>query len=118
MTRGEILRLGILGGLVPCPSAFVIGLIAFQWQQYAWGLILVTVFSLGLAVVLASIGLMLVRSKEYMNRKPAQHKSRLRRDLEAKLPVFGALVIALLGTAMTLLAMLRLDLFDPASFAV
>jgi ABC-type nickel/cobalt efflux system permease component RcnA len=96
----------------------VIGLIAFQWQQYAWGLILVTVFSLGLALVLASIGLMLVRSKEYLNRKPEKHKSPLRRNLEAKLPVFGALVIALLGTAMTLLALLRLDLIDPTTFAV
>ena len=118
MTRWEILRLGILGGIVPCPSAFVIGLIAFSNGWYFSGLIMVTVFSLGLAAVLATIGLLMVHSKEYLSRKRKETKSKLYRLLEAKLPVFGALVITLIGTIMVMLAMIRLQLIDVAKFTV
>ncbi|MCB9896024.1 MAG: hypothetical protein H6839_16440 [Planctomycetes bacterium] len=118
MTRMEILRLGILGGIVPCPSAFVIGLIFFSAKLYFAGLIMVIAFSFGLAVVLATIGLMLVHSKEYLNRKRKQTKSKLYRLLETKLPVFGALVITLIGTLMVVMALIRLNLIDPANFTV
>ena len=118
MTRWEILRLGILGGIVPCPSAFVIGLIAFRQQWYISGLIMVFVFSLGLAAVLSTIGLMLVHSKDYLNRKRKETKGKVYRLLEAKLPVFGALVITLIGTLMVLMALIRLNLIDPANFTV
>lgn len=118
MTRFEILRLGILGGIVPCPSAFVIGLIAFQQQWYLSGLIMVIVFSIGLAAVLAAIGLVLVQGKSYLNQRRRETKSRLYRALERKLPVFGALVIALIGGAMTLLALIRLEMIDPSTFTV
>lgn len=118
MTRWEILRLGILGGIVPCPSAFVIGLVFFSAKLYFAGLIMVIVFSLGLAVVLSTIGLLMVHSKEYLSRKRKETKSKLYRMLEAKLPVFGALVITLIGTVMVLLAMIRLQLIDVAKFTV
>lgn len=118
MTRWEILRLGILGGVIPCPSAFVIGLIAFQQQWYFSGLIMLVVFSLGLAAVLATIGLVLVQTKSYLRTKRQQTKSRLYRFLEAKLPVFGALVITLIGTLMVTFALIRLGLVDTATFTV
>ena len=68
--------------------------------------------------MLATIGLMLVHSKEYLNRKRKETRSKLYRLLEAKLPVFGALVITLIGTVMVLMAMIRLELIDPAKFTV
>ncbi|MCC6465242.1 MAG: hypothetical protein IT463_07890 [Planctomycetes bacterium] len=117
LTRAEILRLGILGGIIPCPSAFTIALIAFQWQWYFSGLLMVTVFSLGLAVVLAAIGLVLVKTKSYMNEKRS-NPGKAAAFLAAKLPAFGALVITIIGTVMTLLAMLRLGLLDFATFTV
>ncbi|MCA8934757.1 MAG: hypothetical protein KDB68_01005 [Planctomycetes bacterium] len=118
MTRWEILRLGILGGIVPCPSAFVIGLVFFSAKLYFAGLVMVIVFSLGLAAVLSTIGLLMVHSKEYLSRKRKETKSKLYRLLEAKLPVFGALVITLIGTIMVMLAMIRLQLIDVAKFTV
>ncbi len=118
MTRWEILRLGILGGIVPCPSAFVIGLIAFQQQWYFAGLVMIVVFSFGLAAVLATIGLTLVSTKDYLNKRRRETKSWLYRTLEAKLPVFGALVITLIGAAMVMLAAIRLNLIDPSKFSV
>lgn len=118
MTRWEVLRLGILGGIVPCPSAFVIALFAFQAQLYLTGLIMVIVFSLGLAVVLATIGLVLVNTKQYLNEKRRTTRSGLYLWLEAKLPVFGALMITLIGGAMVLLAAIRLGWVDPGGFSV
>jgi hypothetical protein len=38
--------------------------------------------------------------------------------LEAKLPVFGALVITIIGVAMVMLAAIRLGWIDPTKFAV
>jgi ABC-type nickel/cobalt efflux system permease component RcnA len=118
MTRWEVLRLGILGGVVPCPSAFVIGLVAFSQQLYFAGLVMILVFSLGLATVLATIGLVLVNTKAYLNEKRRSTKSRLYLALEAKLPVFGALVITVIGVAMVMLAAIRLGWIDPTKFAV
>ena len=96
----------------------MIGLIFFSAKLYFAGLVMVVVFSFGLAIVLATIGLMLVHSKEYLNRKRKETRSKLYRLLEAKLPVFGALVITLIGTVMVLMAMIRLELIDPAKFTV
>ena len=118
MTRWEILRLGILGGIIPCPSAFVIGLIALQQRWYTTGLIMVLAFSVGLAAVLTAIGLALVHGKAYMNERRKESKSKLFRLLEAKLPVFGALVITMIGVVMVMFALIRLDLIDPAKFTV
>ena len=117
MTRWEILRLGILGGVLPCPSAFVIGLLALQWQMFFSGLIAVLVFSLGLATVLATIGLMLVQSKEYLAKRSLR-RGPIARFLEAKLPVFGALVITVIGVLIVVFAMIRLDLINPTKFTV
>jgi ABC-type nickel/cobalt efflux system permease component RcnA len=118
MTRGEILWLGILGGILPCPSAFVLGLIAFQQQLYLQGLIMVIVFSVGLAVVLSAIGLVLVQTKGYLRERGKQHKGRLYRLLETKLPVLAALVIAMIGIVMVVMAAIRLELINPRSFTV
>ncbi|MEO0488641.1 MAG: sulfite exporter TauE/SafE family protein [Cyanobacteria bacterium J06659_2] len=53
----SILAIGISGGLVPCPSALVLLLSAIALHQIAYGLVLIGGFSLGLASVLASLGL-------------------------------------------------------------
>lgn len=96
----------------------MIGLIAFQQQWYLSGLVMIVVFSLGLATVLATIGLVLVNTKAYLNEKRRTTKSRVYRVLEARLPVFGALVITLIGAAMVMLSVIRLGWIDPSNFTV
>lgn len=118
LTRGEILRLGILGGIIPCPSATIIALYSFAQEWYFAGLVMVVVFSLGLACVLGAIGLALVQGKSYLRQKQQQSRSRLYRWAERKLPVLGALIIMLIGAAMVMLACIRLEYIDPRSFAV
>jgi hypothetical protein len=64
------------------------------------------------------LGLVLVNTKAYLNERRRTTKSRLYRVLEAKLPVFGALVITLIGAAMVMLAAIRLGWIDPSRFTV
>ncbi len=49
VTMGSLLTLGITGGIIPCPSALVVLLVAINTNQVALGLLLIVAFSLGLA---------------------------------------------------------------------
>jgi ABC-type nickel/cobalt efflux system permease component RcnA len=65
---GSLVALGISGGLVPCPSALVVLLTAIALGRIGLGLALVAFFSLGLALVLMVIGVLLVTMKGLMER--------------------------------------------------
>ncbi len=79
-------------------------------------LILVLVFSIGLALVLTTIGLLLVATKGYMRSRQSKSKGALYRFMETKVPVIGALAITLIGFTMVLMALLRLGVLDQATF--
>jgi nickel/cobalt exporter len=68
VTVSDLLMLGISGGLVPCPEALGIMLIAIGLNRILLGLGLIIAFSLGLAAVLIIIGILLVRSKWLLDR--------------------------------------------------
>ncbi|MFH1807134.1 MAG: sulfite exporter TauE/SafE family protein [Pseudomonadota bacterium] len=87
----ELLVLGITGGMVPCPSALVVLLTAVALQRIAFGLLLIAVFSLGLALVLITIGILVVKAQRVL-----EHMNLGARWL-APLPVVSALVITALG---------------------
>ena len=57
---GLLLTLGVSGGLIPCPTALALLLAAIGEGQITQGMIYVIVFSLGLTVVLITIGLVMV----------------------------------------------------------
>ncbi|MEW6026998.1 MAG: hypothetical protein AB1599_06880 [Planctomycetota bacterium] len=63
----QILALGISGGMVPCPTAIVILLMAITLKKTLWGLALILAFSLGLAGVLIAIGIMTVTGVSFLN---------------------------------------------------
>ncbi|MFH0888094.1 MAG: hypothetical protein V1871_02670 [Planctomycetota bacterium] len=56
----DIIALGITGGLIPCPTAIVVLLMAITIKKTLWGLFLILAFSLGLASVLIVIGILMV----------------------------------------------------------
>ena len=58
ITWRSLIALGISGGLVPCPDAIAILLVAIAINRIILGLALIISFSLGLAVVLIVIGLL------------------------------------------------------------
>ena len=59
-TSLQIITFGAAGGLVPCPASVTVMLMALSIGQAGFGLLAVLGFSLGLAVTLVGVGLMVV----------------------------------------------------------
>jgi ABC-type nickel/cobalt efflux system permease component RcnA len=97
VTLGSLIALGASGGMVPCPSGLVLLLSAIAIGKTGLGLILLLGFSAGLAVVLTSIGLLVVYAKHLLpnSERVSQHAAfRL-------IPVLSAAVILVIGILMT-----------------
>jgi len=94
----SLIALGISGGLIPCPDAIAILLVAITINRIAFGLSLIVSFSLGLAIVLIAIGIIMVESKQIF--------ARLRWFSKASfvVPVISALVVLGLGAALSISA--------------
>jgi ABC-type nickel/cobalt efflux system permease component RcnA len=89
---------GISAGLLPCPSAMVLMLGAISLGRTAYGLVLVVAFSLGLAIVLSSIGLLFLYARRFMDRLPLGGR------MANAIPVASAVVIVGLGLILTVRA--------------
>ena len=89
--------LGISGGIVPCPKALVILFLAISLHRIALGLVIIIVFSLGLASVLATIGVVLVKASPLLQHKIFKQKIQI-------IPVLGSIIILAVGMLMTLAA--------------
>jgi ABC-type nickel/cobalt efflux system permease component RcnA len=67
VTWRTLLPLGISGGLLPCPSAILVVLAANALGRDLYGLLLVTAFSLGLAGVLTTVGIMFIKAGDWLH---------------------------------------------------
>lgn len=94
-----LVGLGISGGIVPCPDALAIILLAAAVGQVGLGLGLVTAFSLGLAAVLIGIGVVLVTMKGALARSGV---ARLAHNpwWTRGLPLISAALVTLIGILM------------------
>jgi len=97
----DLLTLGISGGLVPCPEALGIMLVAIGLNRIGLGLGLIVAFSFGLAAVLIAIGIMLVRSKRLLDRL-----GRAESRWQTLLPLVSAVVVTLLGVGIMIKGLL------------
>ena len=95
ITWRSLIALGISGGLVPCPDAIAILLVAIAINRLMLGLALILSFSLGLAVVLIVIGLLMVNSRRLFDRMGFLDK------FAPALPVVSAVIVVILGAALT-----------------
>jgi len=92
----QLMLMGITGGMIPCPAALVVLLSAVSLRRTGFGLFLIVAFSVGLAVVLISVGLAMVGAQ-----RVAVRWGRWRGDsplLQRWLPMTSAACIALLGS--------------------
>ena len=95
-TPRDLVMLGISGGIAPCPSALVLLLTAISFHRIAFGLVLVAVFSVGLATVVSAVGVAVVVLGDRL-------KGRVQsRTVAVVLPVFSAVVISLVGAGLTI----------------
>jgi ABC-type nickel/cobalt efflux system permease component RcnA/Tol biopolymer transport system component len=95
ITWRSLIALGISGGLVPCPDAIAILLVAIAINRILLGLALILSFSLGLAVVLIVIGLLMVNSRRLFDRTGILDR------FAPVLPVVSAVIVVILGAALT-----------------
>jgi ABC-type nickel/cobalt efflux system permease component RcnA len=99
LTLRGLLGIGISGGLIPCPSALVVLLAAISLHRIGYGLVLILVFSTGLAAAMTSIGLLAVSARRLFRRVNLDGRAiRL-------LPAASAVVVVGLGVAMTVRAL-------------
>ncbi|MEG3923830.1 MULTISPECIES: HoxN/HupN/NixA family nickel/cobalt transporter [unclassified Microcoleus] len=102
ITWKSLLALGISGGLLPCPSALVMLLSASALGNVGLGMTLVVAFSLGLALVLSAIGLILVYAKRNFDKLPKQITA------VKFLPAISAMFVMFLGLGITGQALLKI----------
>lgn len=72
------------GGVAPCPAAIVVLLAALRLHQLGYGLVLIVIFSMGLACVLSGLGIGVVHGAAWLSRRSAY----------ARVAPFGPLVTA------------------------
>jgi nickel/cobalt exporter len=97
VTLPSLIALGVSGGLAPCPSAMVLLLFAISVGRVGLGLGLLVAFSLGLAGVLMTIGMLVIYAKHLL---PDPDKAS-RHPAFRLVPVLSAAVIVCLGLALT-----------------
>lgn len=73
------------GGIAPCPAAIVVLLAALRLHHLGYGLLLIVVFSMGLASVLSGLGIGIVRGAAWLSRRSSY----------ARVAPYGPLVTAL-----------------------
>jgi nickel/cobalt exporter len=101
ITWKSLLTVGISGGALPCPSALVVLLSAISLHRVGFGLLLILAFSLGLAVVLTSIGVLFVYASGWTS------NFRVGGKLLYRMPLVSSLIISILGFAIAIQSLLK-----------
>ncbi len=91
VTFGNLIALGVTGGIIPCPEALIVLLGAISLHKIGFGLVLIVAFSIGLAIVLVGIGLMMVYARRFMERFTGNGK------ILQGLPLVSSVIISILG---------------------
>jgi ABC-type nickel/cobalt efflux system permease component RcnA len=91
----SLVTLGISGGLVPCPAAIAILLIAVTINRIAFGLSLIVAFSVGLAMILIAIGVLIIQGKSLFERLQWFDQ------IAYTVPVLSALIVLGAGAVLT-----------------
>ncbi len=102
----NLTALGVSGGIIPCPSALVVLLSAIALQRVGFGLLLILIFSFGLATVLTLLGITFVYAGRYFERATQNHQGLIR-----ALPVVSAVFVTLAGVGITLRAFFETGIF-------
>ena len=92
-TLTQILAFGAAGGMIPCPASITVMLLALSIGKFASGLLAVAGFSLGLAIALVGIGLIVVAGISKLQDSGKFHW------VSKKAPIISACVVIFSGVA-------------------
>lgn len=105
-SRRGLVLIGVAGGLLPSPSAFLVLLTALATGRLAFGLVLIVAFSLGLAATVSSVGLAARAGREVLRHRAEE--SSLARRVSTAMPLVSAVVILVAGLGVASVAGLGL----------
>ncbi len=91
--RGAVVA-AMSGGIAPCPAAIVVMLAALRLHQIGYGMVLIVIFSLGLAAVLTGLGIAVVHGSALITRTGKFDR------LVASGPFISAGLISIVGAVM------------------
>jgi ABC-type nickel/cobalt efflux system permease component RcnA len=93
--------IALSGGLLPSPSALIVLLAAVALHRIVFGLVLVGVFSVGLAAALTMVGVLVIKARSFATRRWGE-------GLTNALPIFSAAAILVIGVFLTAGAVAKL----------
>jgi ABC-type nickel/cobalt efflux system permease component RcnA/Tol biopolymer transport system component len=109
----SLIPLAISGGLVPCPDAIAILLVAATINRIGFGLSLILAFSFGLAVILIIVGLLIVQGRKLFERLRWFNRAAV------VMPVVSALIVLGVGIVLSVSAIGNIQdqgqLIDPSN---
>jgi nickel/cobalt transporter (NicO) family protein len=94
LTLRQLFAFGLSGGLVPCPTALAIFILAVGMGKPVLGFVTVVVFSLGLSLALIGIGIAVSQGTGFAESKLSSS------GIIKKLPMISSALVALLGLCM------------------
>jgi nickel/cobalt transporter (NicO) family protein len=95
ITTRRLIAMGASGGILPCPEALGVLILAVGVRRQVFGMAMIVAFSAGLAIVLVAVGITLVRTRSFVQRFSAIPES----VTQTWLPATSALVVTVLGLA-------------------
>lgn len=104
----QLLALGITGGIIPCPAALIVLLSAVTLHRIGLGFFLIVAFSVGLAAVLISFGMLMVFARRFMSQIVTDGPLTRR-----WLPLASSAFITVLGIALVMQAVSSMHLHLP-----
>jgi ABC-type nickel/cobalt efflux system permease component RcnA len=103
----QLFLLGITGGMIPCPAALVVLLSAAALHRVGFGLFLIVCFSVGLAAVLITMGLMAIYAGRLLKRLPMEGPL-----IQRWLPTASAAIITMIGCVITVKSLIAAGVFQ------
>jgi nickel/cobalt transporter (NicO) family protein len=102
ISPGNLVAMGVSGGMVPCPSALLVLLGAIALGRTELGLVLIVAFSIGLATVLVSLGMAAVHARQFLARFQWRNSTAFAR----RLPLVSSALVSLIGLGIAVQALL------------
>jgi len=109
LSTRSVALIGLAGGLVPSASALIVLLVAVSQGELALGMLLIGAFGIGMALVLGSIGLVVVVARRRLEGTRAgllAHPTAIR--IGQAVPVVAAVAVLVIGLVLTAEAVSRI----------
>lgn len=108
VTGKKLILFGMSAGILPCPSALVVMLSAIALNKVAFGIVLIIIFSFGLAAAITGLGILMVYARHFLANLKVKPSARILKLV----PVVSAFFVAIVGVVISYEALVQTGLFN------